>query len=302
LRVRPSSREGILCECMQVKADAIRALLSEGIHTVEAISMKTGAGTVCGGCRPRIFELTGGNAWTYVTIANIREHNEIIRSYRIQPVNGHVSPFRPGQHIVIEANIDDRWVARPYTLTSVDETLNTYEITVKREKHGYFSNWLFTHDREKIRLRVSQPQGFFLFEPSLNNPACCLMAGIGITPAVAFGRQLIVHRGNRPLYIDYSIHSREEAAFQREFADWPGQFPNISINTRVTSSEGHLGEAGIRTLLNQYSGADIYICGPKRYMTALQTTLAAIGVSPGRIHLEEFLQAGGPLTAVPRVA
>jgi len=301
LRVRSSATAGFLCECMRVSKEVIVRLFSEGVRNLEEISTKTGAGTVCGGCRPRIVELTGGTAWTYVAIVNIREHNQIIRSYRLQPLNGRVCPFRAGQHIVIEGNVDGRWVARPYTLTEVDEANNFYEITVKRETRGYFSNWLFGHDRERIQLRVSEPQGGFVFEPGLHTPACCLMAGIGITPAIAFGRQWLARRAERVLHIDYSVHAKEEAAFQRELADWPQKFPNISIHTRITSQEGHLGEANIRTLLNRFSAADIYICGPERYAVAIRASLTKLGVPAGKVHLEEFIQAGAPRTEALKV-
>lgn len=302
LHVRSSASTGFLCECMRVKREVIDRLFSEGVRNLEEISAKTGAGTVCGGCRPRIIELTGGAAWTYVAIVNIREHNQIIRSYRLQPLNGRVDPFRAGQHIVIEGNVDGRWVARPYTLTDEDETNNFYEITVKRETQGYFSNWLFGHDRESIQLRVSKPQGVFVFEPDLRTPVCCLVAGIGITPAIAFGRQLVTRRNERVLYIDYSVHAKEEAAFQRELADWPQKFLNISIHTRITSNEGHLREANIQSLLNRFSDADIYICGPERYSGAIRASLTKLGVPVGKVHLEEFIQAGAPRTGAFQVS
>ena len=80
---RPLAGEGNLCECMQVKRLRIPETDTRGAELAGDLE-KTGAGTVCGGCRPRIIELTGGNAWTSVSgIVNIREHNETIRRLRI---------------------------------------------------------------------------------------------------------------------------------------------------------------------------------------------------------------------------
>lgn len=53
----PQSKEVNLCECMQIKSQAIEALIEDGVDTLAEISKRTGAGTVCGGCRPRIIEL-----------------------------------------------------------------------------------------------------------------------------------------------------------------------------------------------------------------------------------------------------
>jgi ferredoxin-NADP reductase/CRP-like cAMP-binding protein/bacterioferritin-associated ferredoxin len=297
LQVDSPAPAGFLCECLRVPREVIERLVAQGVTSVEDISAKTGAGTVCGGCRPRILELTGGSAWTAVAIVHIREHNPNIRSYRLRPLEGRVFPYRAGQHIVIEGKVDGRWIARPYTLTDVDETNGFYEITVKREPRGYFSNWLFSHDRERIEIRVSKPQGGFVFEPDLAAPACCLMAGIGITPAIAFGRHLLARGKARTLHIDYSVRAEEEAAFQRELADWPQQGSNISIHRRITSRQGHLGEADLRALLDRHSDADIYVCGPDRYAVAITASLTQLGVPPGKVHLEEFIQAGAPRSA-----
>jgi ferredoxin-NADP reductase/CRP-like cAMP-binding protein len=290
---------GFLCECLRIGKDVLEGLMAKGTKTVEALSGKTGAGTVCGGCRPRIVELTGGAAWTYVTVAGIREHTETVRSYRLEPVSGRVQPLRAGQHVVVEGKVDGRWVARSYTLTDADRTRNFYEITVKREALGYFSDWLFAHDREPLELRVSEPQGAFVVESDLDNPVCCLMAGIGITPAIAFGRQLADRGDGRPLHIDYSVHAREETAFQRELTSWPQELPNVSVHTRVTSAEGRLGEAAIRTLLDRFPDADFYICGPEPYLAEISTRLTDLGVPRARVHLEEFVHAGDPRVEAP---
>jgi len=295
LSTRPLSGEGTLCECMQVKTATVQKLILEGLSSPEEISKRTAAGTVCGGCRPRIVELTGGNAWTHVGIVNIREHNESIRSYEFQPLRGSCCACKAGQHIVLEGNIDGLWVARSYTLTEVDEAANTYEVTIKREKQGYFSNWLFSHDRDQIHLRVSEPQGEFTFQPEALTPAVCLVAGIGITPAIAFARFLIRKKASRPLHIDYSVRSPEEAAFGKELAEWPQQFPNISVRTRLTARDGHLGDSELRGLLSRYPGAEVYICGPVRYEEAMKAFLCGAAVPPEKIRLEQFAPAGAPV-------
>jgi nitric-oxide synthase len=300
LCIRPLSGEGNLCECMQVKTATVRKLILEGLSSPEEISRRTGAGTVCGGCRPRLVELTGGNAWIPVRIVNIREHNETIRGYELQPLRGRCCACKAGQHVVLEGNIDGLWVARSYTLTAVDEAANSYEVTIKREKHGYFSNWLFSHDRGQIHLRVSQPQGEFTLQPEALNPAVCLVAGIGITPAVAFARLLIREKVSRPLHIDYSVRRLEDAAFRRELTEWPRQYPNIFVRTRLTALDGHLGEAELRGLLSKAPGAEVYICGPIGYEEAMKAFLSAAAVPPDRIHLEQFAHAGAPLEVAAR--
>jgi nitric-oxide synthase len=281
---------------MQVKQQKVQELILNGMTTIEEISKKTGAGTVCGGCRPRIIELLGGEAWAYVKIVQIREHHKDVRSYQLYPLKNEIVPSLAGQHIVIEANIDGLWVARSYTLTSIADD-RFYEITVKREEFGLFSRWLYTHDKESVVLRISDPQGEYIFDPEMKSPAVCLMAGIGITPAIAFARKLTAKEHQRPLHIDYSVHQAEDAVFRDELASWPTRYPHISVNIRITSQQGRIGSQEILELKNRYPDADFFICGPKPYQTAISKALAEFNVPANRIHIEEFTNAGEPFGA-----
>jgi ferredoxin-NADP reductase/CRP-like cAMP-binding protein/bacterioferritin-associated ferredoxin len=288
-------KEGILCECMQVKTEAIKKLISEGITTLKEISKITGAGTVCGGCKPFILELTGCDVWTYVKISQVKKHNESVRSYQFQPLSGKLSPYKPGQHLVVSANIDGLWVSRSYTLTDYNEEKNYYEVTVKQEPLGYFSRWLFDHDQAPISIRVSAPQGEFIFDREANNPAICFMAGIGITPFIAFARNLSQIRSGRKLHLDYSIRNESEITFQQEIVDWPKNFSNISAHIHITGRKEkneRLDENQIRALIHQFPQAEIFICGPKSYEQFIKESVEKIGIPKDIIHIEEFVHAG----------
>ncbi|WP_157870959.1 FAD-binding oxidoreductase [Candidatus Coxiella mudrowiae] len=50
-----------------------------------------------------------------------------------------IRSFDEGQLVVLEANINGLMITRPYTLISVSENKDFYEITVKHEKFEIFS-------------------------------------------------------------------------------------------------------------------------------------------------------------------
>ncbi len=285
----------IVCECMHVKVDVIQKLIQEG-RTVEEISKETGAGTVCGGCKPRLIELAGGTGWIPVKIVEVIDHSDRVKSFILVPLQGHIpSSFKGGQHIVVEGNIQGNWIARSYTLTKSDQEKNCYEITVKKE--GYFSSWLFDHCNENIQLRISPPQGEFVFQKQENLPGICLMAGIGITPAIAFARELIYLQGKIPLSIDYSARTKEEAIFQKELQIWANEYPNIEVNIRLTSEQGRIQKKDVQFLLQKYPEAEIYICGPKAYEKGIKEILQEYQIPERKIHSEEFISAGEPLAS-----
>lgn len=295
-KITLAAEENLLCICMQIKYSDVQKVILEGVSSVDIVATKTGAGTICGGCRPKIIELLGGEAWTPVKITCIRKHNESVNSFQFQPIDKSINPYQAGQHIVIEANIEGQWIARSYTLTSIYEQNNQYyEITVKREKLGLFSSWLFENARPGVILRVSDPQGPFTINPKESTPLICFMAGIGVTPAIAFIKNIISYKQQRKVYVHYSIRQSEDIIFQEEISNWPKHFANISITLYLTSQKGHLTEVEINKVCNLYPEADIYICGPDSYQQFLVQILKKICIPENKIHLETFTHAGGPI-------
>ena len=286
-------QEDELCTCMHVKVQGIQTLISKGISTLEAIAKTSGAGNVCGTCRPRIDELLGGKGWIYAKIVEILKHNDSIRGFRLQPIDHPIKPYQAGQHLVLEGHIDGNWVSRSYTLTSTDTEQAYYEITVKRETMGLFSRWLFDCCEVDEILRITEPHGAISFSPENSEPAVCFVAGIGITPAVAFARKLVSTHSKRRLYVDYSVRS-SEIAFGDELAAWSKNNSNISIIIRRTDIDGRLTKSQFRQILNEFCGSEFYICGPSQYEEAMWDMLKQSDVDPGQIHVEKFVHAGGP--------
>jgi ferredoxin-NADP reductase/CRP-like cAMP-binding protein len=285
--------EDELCRCIHVKYRSVQELVDRGVTDIEALTKQSGAGNVCGGCRPRIIELLGGSAWLEAKTVGVVKHNDSIRSFRLQPLNRPIKHYKAGQHLVVQARIDGHSVSRSYTLTSTDEQRQYYEITVKREPKGLFSRWLFDHCEEGEILRLTEPQGEISFFPDNEAPAVCLMGGIGITPAIAFARKLTDSKHRRALHIDYSVRS-SEMAFSDELAVWPKQHSHITVCVRRTDVDGRLTEGDVAQILGRYRDAEFYICGPQRYEDAVTAILKNLNVAPAKIHVERFAHAGGP--------
>jgi nitrite reductase (NADH) large subunit len=54
--------DAIVCQCMGVSRGRLSEALGAGCSSVESISARTGAGTVCGGCKPLLQNLSGDKA------------------------------------------------------------------------------------------------------------------------------------------------------------------------------------------------------------------------------------------------
>jgi ferredoxin-NADP reductase/CRP-like cAMP-binding protein len=284
----------ITCACMNVKFEVIQKMILEGATTLEQISKSTGAGTVCGGCRPVIKEMLGIEAFTYVKLCEIKAHHQFRRSFQFRPLNKEIMPYEAGQYIVIEAEIEGRWIARSYTLTSIYGVNNFYEITVKREPLGLFSRWLFDNARLGTILKISEPQGNFIFHPDRALPAICLVGGIGATPAIAFAKKLIQAGAKRRLYIDYSETEEDAMIFKDDMADWLKHHKDMSIKIRVTSKHPRMTSQDVQEMVRLYPDAEFFICGCTAFQHAVVNLVKAAGISDSQINVEEFTHAGEP--------
>ena len=285
------------CNCMQVSFGAVKGAIAGGAHRLNLLAAQLGCGSVCGGCVPVILNLLGETGWYPVEVVDVVRHTTRVRSFCLQPKTRLPGDFQPGQHIVVRSKIDGRWVRRPYTLTSISSD-EAFEITVKREEHGVFSNWLFEADHEAAEIQVSPPQGDYCWQAD-GRPVVCVVAGIGLTPAIAILRQMRAEGLSNALHIDCSVHELAELAFRGEL-EHSATSANITLRIRETGACGRIAGVELEALSWQYPEADFFICGPGDFNADVRNGLESAEVRPERIHVEEFVQQGDAPTDAPR--
>lgn len=291
--------DAVVCQCMQVARRSLIEAMEAGCRTAQALSMRTGAGTVCGGCLPRLGELTGETSWQTVRCREVIDRTPRVKSFRFEvPPGQRARTAKAGQRIVVQARIGGANVERCYTLTSPVTAGDHYEITVKREPHGAMSRWLFDHMRPGAALAILPPSGSCVFELSDPRPLVCLVAGIGITPALGICRSVAASGASRRIHVDYSASSREEVVCGDELHALASSHDTITFRARITRKHGRFNAADLHRLAREFPEADWLICGSQRFQSDAQRLLLRDGVAPQRIHIESFEAAGGA-TAAP---
>ncbi|MCZ6710361.1 MAG: cyclic nucleotide-binding domain-containing protein [Gammaproteobacteria bacterium] len=300
--------DAILCQCLGLTRRAIESVIVHGVETLDDLSRETGATTVCGACTHSIASLLSSTGQAVDLTEEILVAPDM-RSFRFVPCaqtaqdDGRPpAPLRsalPGQHVMVSAEIDGTWVQRPYTITSPAGCTQWREITVKREDHGFLSNWLFKKPQEP-RLKLSHPKGDFWVDPELKETVVCLVAGIGMTPALAIARSIDEVHSEQTLHIDYSARTQVNFGYRDELDGLAARHDNISVEYRTTGGRQHLDQAAVQAIHTRLPGARYMICGPQGYIQAANEMLLAVGVRPDRIQVEVFTQVGhAPLEFVP---
>jgi ferredoxin-NADP reductase/MOSC domain-containing protein YiiM len=233
-------------------------------------------------------------------VTAIDQESGDVLSLTMQSPNGQpLSTAMPGQYVVVRLQpaADGPPLFRSYSLSGPIST-ERYRISVKIEPNGAAGTHLREHVRVGDALDVSSPRGSFILQPG-ERPVVLLSAGIGATPVLAMLNSLAATRSTRPVLWLYAARDQEHHPFAAEvrrlmFAlthgrsyvcySRPGSGDKMGKDFDAT---GHLSrsvfdEAGVPR------DADVYLCGPNRFMADMKEALATLGVAPERIHAEIF--------------
>jgi ferredoxin-NADP reductase len=206
--------------------------------------------------------------------------------------------FRAGQNAVFTLldppKIDASGNIRTLSVASSPNAPNSLMVAM-RMRMSAFKNSL------KIlplgaKLRVSRPMGSFTLHRDSSRPAVFLAGGIGITPVLSILAHATEESLPHRIYLFYSNHDPEKAAFLSELQMWQKKNANFTFVPTVTTPNGSswLYERGridpemLSRYLNDVRGSFYYVCGPAEMVAAMQTLLARLGVDEGNIRTEEF--------------
>jgi ferredoxin-NADP reductase len=186
---------------------------------------------------------------------------------------------------------------RSYSLSGPPST-ERYRISVKLEPHGAAGTYLHERVRVGDALDVSMPRGSFILE-SEDRPAVLLSAGIGATPVLAMLHSLAAARSTRSVLWLHSARDGRHHPFAAEVRGLMLALPNgrsyvcysrPGSDDTVTGdfdATGHLSRS-VFDAVGVPPDADVYICGPPRFMEDMKAALATLGISPARMHVELF--------------
>jgi len=147
-------------------------------------------------------------------------------------------------------------------------------------------------------LDVSSPRGSFILR-SGERPVVLLSAGIGATPVLAMLHVLSAANSNRQVLWLHAARDRQHHPFSAEVRRLMRALPHgrsFVCYSRPDSRDnvgqdfdasGHLSRS-VFDAVGFPRDADVYLCGPTRFMSDMKEALATLGVGPQQIHVEMF--------------
>lgn len=235
-----------------------------------------------------------------LAVTAIDHESADVLSLTMQSVEGRPLPAAlPGQYVVVrmQRTADGPPLFRSYSLSGPLST-ERYRISVKVEPNGAAGTLL----RERVRvgdaLDVSAPRGGFVLK-SGERPVVLLSAGIGATPVLAMLHALAAARSTRQVFWLHGARDAQHHPFAAEVRRLMLTLTHGRSHVRYSrpdsrDTKGEDFDATGRLSRSAFDEvgvpreADAYLCGPTRFMAEMKEALAALGVTPERMHVEMF--------------
>ena len=234
-----------------------------------------------------------------LAVTAIDEESTDVISLTMQRADGHPLPAAlPGQYVVLRLQLGvGAPLFRSYSLSGAVST-ERYRISVKIEPNGAAGTYLREHVRVGDALDVSSPRGSFILQ-SGERSVVLLSAGIGATPVLAMLYALAADRSTRQVLWIHAARDGQHHPFAAEIRGVMAPLTNghtFVCYSRPTSRDKmgeHFDTAGhlSRSVFDEVrvpQDADVYLCGPTRFMADMKQTLTDMGLAPERIHVEIF--------------
>jgi ferredoxin-NADP reductase/MOSC domain-containing protein YiiM len=227
-----------------------------------------------------------------------RESADVLSLTMRSPDNRPLPVALPGQYVVLRLpGANGAPLFRSYSLSGLPSTKH-YRISVKLEPDGAGGSYLHQHVHVGDVIDVSAPRGNFVLQDG-ERPVVLLSAGIGATPMLAMLHALAASRSTRSVLWLHAARDRQHHPFAGEIRSLMPTLTNGRSYVCYSKPEpqdrlgedfdaaGHLSQS-VLDAVGLSHDAEVYICGPARFMADMKAALAAIGVTPKQIHLELF--------------
>jgi ferredoxin-NADP reductase len=222
--------------------------------------------------------------------------------FRIQ--DGKQLMAKPGQFLTFHLNIDGNPVVRCYSICSSPLKTDYVEITPKRVKNGYVSDFLNERAMPGLVIRASGPGGKFYFDEKVDKGIVLIAAGSGITPMIAMLRYIEERALDVPVTLIYCVRTSQDIIFHDELARLSRLLAHfrliITLSAPDAGWKGNKGRLNKELLLERvldFRTPTFFLCGPGAFMEHVSELLKEQGVSPDRIKQESFGGKASP--AVP---
>jgi ferredoxin-NADP reductase len=264
------------------------------------------AGLAATPLRPSHYLALANPLWTshalQARVEAVHDETADARTLTLRPGRGW-RRHRAGQFVRIGLALDGMRHTRTYSIaSSPDRRDGCIAITVKAMPGGRVSPVLVRTLRPGAYLSLSAADGTFVLPEAAPVRPLFITAGSGITPVMSMLRTFAL-RDESPdvVHVHYAPHT-SDVIFGEELRALAAARAGYRLQTVFTrereggrGGDRHFSAAQLQSLCPDWRGRDVWACGPRELLDAVEAHWAAAGL-PHRLHVERF---HAPLAALP---
>ena len=240
-----------------------------------------------------------------LAIAEIRDETVTAKTFRLgadpESDTKELAYFRAGQYLSLKVEVNGVRITRPYSISSAPfEALGAdgfYEITVRKEKDGFLTTYMWDNWKVGTKVRSSGPCGLFYYE-SLRDAGkiAGLAGGSGITPFRSLAREIAQGELDAELLLIYGSSDENDVLFYDELRELekkaPDQFRVVHVlSCEEVQMEGcELGFITAETIKKHadVDNSSFFVCGPQAMYKFVKGELETLNLPNRRIRREVF--------------
>ena len=227
-------------------------------------------------------------------ILTVSEVEDLPGAKRFRLKGDTAAPFAAGQYISVEIKTGNTVTRRPYAISSspADAAKGFYDITVKRVKDGFVSDYILDNWKTGTTVNCSAPEGLLYYEPLRDcRTVIGLAGGSGITPFLSMARAIRDGVEDFELTLLYGSRKEDEILYKKELDEIASVTDKFRV-VHVLSDEDKDGfEHGFLSagLISRYSPADdytVFVCGPAAMYSFVKEEIGKLGLPRRRVRYE----------------
>lgn len=234
------------------------------------------------------------------TVTKVYQASPTARTFRFEPENGHVAPFRCGQYANFCLTVGSSRVTRAYSISSAPFEARGdkpfFEITIRRNRPYFVPDWFFENVKEGSKITAALPFSQFYYEPLRDSGHIMALAGgSGITPFVSMAKEIAHGSLDVDLTIVYGSVRHTDIVCGDQIEEARAKRPDKIHVVHVMSDDPEWeGEKGFVTkeIMEKYSVPDMtyFFCGPLPMYNMVRKNLEEMGVPARRFRHDAIAQ------------
>lgn len=225
------------------------------------------------------------------TVIEVVKHTDSVVSYRFAP-EGRVPKFRAGQflHLALDAYHPELpWPeSRVFSIASPPSERRT-ELAITISVKGDYTQRMVDELKEGSTCWLKLPYGEFLFPE--NESLVLIAGGVGITPYIAFLKQILEEQSDQVVALHYGIRTKNHYLFADLLDQCVVELPNFTkvISCEDGSIDGEQGTLDIHAIHQASAqGALFYLSGPPAMIDQFKVQLKKFGVCSEQIRVDDW--------------